>query len=173
MEYKFYPTITYCNAKKMYLKGLPWLLSVWRSVHMPSMTYSQDVSFFLATDDPAVEERMKSRGMLRCVDSAVKADAPQKSSKWNGQVASGNSSEETYQRLAAPEPLRLWTSVVDSTKAESQPQLCYRTPWGKEDLKISTWNGRQKYVMKFWLVHHMIVILRIPVFVVLFSLKIS
>ena len=42
------------------------------------MTYSQDVSFFLATDDPAVEERMKSRGMLRCVDSAVKADAPQK-----------------------------------------------------------------------------------------------
>jgi len=43
---------------------------------MPSMTYSQDVSFFLATDDPAVEERMKSRGMLRCVDSAV--NTPQK-----------------------------------------------------------------------------------------------
>ena len=59
---------------------------------MPSMTYSQDVSFFLATDDPAVEERMKSRGMLRCLDSVVKAP-PKALNEANVQVASGNTLE--------------------------------------------------------------------------------
>lgn len=112
---------------------------------------SQDVSFFLATDDPAVEERMKSRGVPLVCWFCCEDLEPQSRTKaldvgcWQHQ--SGVST----------------ATVLQDALREG----------GSLNIKVKWTPKYVKYVMKFWLIHPVIVILRIPVFVVLFSLTIS